>query len=280
MQQWRRARAGITLMELLVVVFIVTLLIALIVPLLNEARYPNRLPRCKRQMSMVFKGARLYLNDYDEYFPLAWHEGAGAGFGQVTFARSLIREAMDPNVDFRQARGDAAKAKMLEETVQFWSCPAQGLTNDYFSPPVIFRLPASHEMTEPYDQHTQYTELTAKIPSTQMPFLTDVAASTPRPDAADAPEEIRTGVPGAFKPGAFHLDGTSYDVFYGVAQSWSDWDSETKKGSGYERFDYRHGRESIHVIFLDGHIDRIEKTDTPRLEKLHERWNTALDADR
>jgi len=219
-------------------------------------------------MGQFFKGTRLYLNNFDEYFPLAWHEGAGDTVDAVTYSRFLIHAAIDTNIQYADAQDDAARAaELFTNTVLFWHDPATGLTNDFFSPPSIFRLPEPCEMAKPYDRHTLYTDLTSRVSSVEMPFLAQATASTPQPGAAtDVPEETRTGIPGAFKSAAFLLNGKSYDAFYGVARSWSD--------IGRERFDFRR-KGSVCVGFLDGRVDVIKKEDRHILDKIHRNWNAA-----
>jgi prepilin-type processing-associated H-X9-DG protein len=223
----------------------------------------------------------MYLNDFDEFFPLAWHEGSGSTVDTVTYNRFLIQVACDTNFASIEAEDDARKVEMLEQNVRFWSDPVEGLTDDYFSPPAIFRLPAPEERDKPYSKHTLYRAVTSRVVPVSMPFLADAAASTPRPDAEDAPPETRSGLAGAFKPAAFTFGDESYHAFYGVAKSWSRWDPDADLsewngtqnwGSGEERFDFRHNG-AINVLFLDGHVDTIKKTHGDRLTKLHDNWN-------
>jgi len=273
MQHPRHARTGMTVGEAVTLVLVFGVLAVLLLPILSGPQTSGPHPgMCRRHIGRLFKSMRLYLNNYGEFYPLAWHEGSGGGFGQVAYGRLLVHMASDTYLDFSKAKNDAAKVSMLEETVRSWSDPRPGLTNDYFSPPVTFRLPAPDEMTKPYSKHTQYTWLTARVAPSEMPFLADAAASTPQPDAEDVPPETRTGIPGGFKRDWLTVGGKSYHAFYGIARSWVGWDPATGAGTGPQRFDFRH-RGAVNVIFLDGHVDTIKQTDTARLRAVHEAWN-------
>jgi len=261
MRHTRQARAGITIGEFFVLAIVLALLVALLLPVLATARQADHYhSHCRSKMRCLFQGVRLYArNCYDGYLPLAWHEGSGDGFARVTYNRFLIRAVVDTNLQFSEMKNDAEKAEMVEESARSWSDEVQGLTNDYFSPPAIFRLPAPDEMTRPYDRHAKMSDFTKPD---AMPILADATASIPQPEGEG---ETLTGIPGGFKDDWITVDGVSYDVFYGVARSKTD--------TGASRFDFRHeGR--VHVVFLDGHSESIKKTDTARLRAVHEAWNT------
>ncbi|NQT85292.1 prepilin-type N-terminal cleavage/methylation domain-containing protein [bacterium] len=279
-----RENKGFTLVELLVVIGIIALLAAILLPVLAQATHAARSARCRSREGQLFKGARLYLNNYDEFFPVAWHTGTGGGSVEsVSFNRFLIHAAIDTNIEYGTAAGNATKAAQLfTNTVNFWSDPATGLTNYYFAPVAVFKVPS--DLTGPYRDHTQYTELTAKIPSTAMPMLTEVyAAVKPADPDTQTPAETQSGFPnGAGLTSGFVTEGAVLDAFWGVGRSFStSWvpaavgspPGTHGTGTGEVRFDYRHNG-GINVIFLDGHVDTIKKSHGERIEKLHDNWNT------
>ncbi|MCS6775740.1 MAG: type II secretion system protein [Chloroherpetonaceae bacterium] len=67
---WRR-RLAFTLVELLVVIAIVSVLAALLFPVYAQAREKARQSSCTSQMRQMNMAVTLYLQDYDERFPLA-----------------------------------------------------------------------------------------------------------------------------------------------------------------------------------------------------------------
>jgi prepilin-type processing-associated H-X9-DG protein len=252
-------RAGLTIGEVIVFVVLLALLVALLLPVLAKTREADHYhSHCRSRMRCLFQGVRMYLNNYDEFFPLAWHEGSGDGFGQVTYGRFLIQVVSDTSTDFHRAKTDAEKEEILDESIRFWSDEVHGRTRDYFSPPAVFRLPGPAEMSRPYDRHASMSDF---MKPDAMPILADVNASIPQ---AEGEGETLTGIPGAFKDDWITVNGVSYDVFYGVARSKTD--------TSASRFDFRHeGR--VHVVFIDGHSESIKETDTTRLRTVHENWN-------
>ena len=187
MRYSKRTTAGLTIGEIVVLGVLLALLVALLLPMLATATSPGCRFRCRHRQRLLFQGLRMYLNNYEEFFPLAWHEGSGDGLGEVTYSRFLIQMAADTNVQFGDATNDMEKTELFMNNTQFWHDPGRGLTNDYFSPPAIFRLPAPGEMTKPYGKNAHFRALTARTAPTQMPLLADVYASTPQPDAGDVP---------------------------------------------------------------------------------------------
>ncbi|MBI1335884.1 MAG: prepilin-type N-terminal cleavage/methylation domain-containing protein [Phycisphaera sp.] len=64
-------RTGFTLVELLVVVAIIAVLIAILLPSLNRARYQAKLVVCKSQMHQQCIGVTSYGTDYEGFYPEA-----------------------------------------------------------------------------------------------------------------------------------------------------------------------------------------------------------------
>jgi len=64
-----RRRIGFTLVELLVVVAILSVLIALLLPSLNKARYVAKKAVCASNQSQLARGLIIYATEYNSYFP-------------------------------------------------------------------------------------------------------------------------------------------------------------------------------------------------------------------
>lgn len=62
-------QAGFTLIELLVVIAIVSLLIALLLPSLQHARYITKILLCKTQLRQFAVGMRTYATDHNQWYP-------------------------------------------------------------------------------------------------------------------------------------------------------------------------------------------------------------------
>ncbi|MFQ3609975.1 MAG: prepilin-type N-terminal cleavage/methylation domain-containing protein [Fimbriimonadales bacterium] len=76
MQRRRRPELGLSLVELLVVVAIIALLVALLLPVLHQARKRSYTSTCISNLRQLVAAATMYRNDYGEY-PLYMEEMTG-----------------------------------------------------------------------------------------------------------------------------------------------------------------------------------------------------------
>ena len=91
------SRAAFSLIELLVVVSIIALLIAMLLPALGTARETARQVQCASNQRQVAIGFRMYLTDFDGWFPFA-QAGNSPDFGRVAiWHEALASEAQNPN---------------------------------------------------------------------------------------------------------------------------------------------------------------------------------------
>src|ERR1051326_7678262 len=65
-------RRGFTLIELLVVIAIIAILAAILFPVFAQAREKARSISCLSNVKQFGLGEQMYIQDYDETFPLAW----------------------------------------------------------------------------------------------------------------------------------------------------------------------------------------------------------------
>ncbi len=72
----KRSKSAFTLIELLVVVAIIALLVSMLLPTLGRAKMITRRVYCKNNLHDAYIGIRMYLNDNDEYMPLALQMGS------------------------------------------------------------------------------------------------------------------------------------------------------------------------------------------------------------
>src|SRR5687768_9156779 len=73
----RQARRAFTLIELLVVIAVIAILAAILFPVFAQAREKARAVSCLSNMKQIGTTAMMYVQDYDEQFPLAFTVGAG-----------------------------------------------------------------------------------------------------------------------------------------------------------------------------------------------------------
>ena len=72
-------RKGFTLIELLVVIAIIAILAAILFPVFAQARDKARQTTCTSNTKQIGLGAMMYINDYDETFPLGFGRAGGTG---------------------------------------------------------------------------------------------------------------------------------------------------------------------------------------------------------
>jgi prepilin-type N-terminal cleavage/methylation domain-containing protein/prepilin-type processing-associated H-X9-DG protein len=75
--RYERAR-GFTLIELLVVIAIIAILAAILFPVFARARENARRASCQSTLKQVGLGVKMYIQDYDEKFPLLQQPQGGA----------------------------------------------------------------------------------------------------------------------------------------------------------------------------------------------------------
>src|SRR3984957_10656640 len=68
-------RLAFTLIELLVVIAIIAILAAILFPVFAQAREQARKTTCLSNVKELGLGTLMYVQDYDETFPISWGNG-------------------------------------------------------------------------------------------------------------------------------------------------------------------------------------------------------------
>ena len=87
----RKLAPGFTLIELLVVIAIIAILAAILFPVFAQAREKARAISCLSNLRQIGLATQMYVQDYDEVFPLGytWDEGDNNGWGGTLWTVSL-----------------------------------------------------------------------------------------------------------------------------------------------------------------------------------------------
>jgi len=272
-------------------------LIALAVHVFTIQTPPPHRTRCKDMLFRNYLGLRLYLNTYQDFFPLAWLESERPDdrLGKLSYWRLLIQEQAESGFNriIDVEAHETAKMKFGTNKVS-WSDSAKGYTKDYFGPSLLFRGfmdPATMEIdttkhdsdANPCDRHAPYISVIGRdVPHSQRPVLTDVDASFPDPEITESDTKNRsltTGHGKDLKQGwtlaraTAPSDATSIDLFIGVGRSLRVYkETDADYGLLNSRFDFRHNG-SVNVLFLDGHVAAVRETDEGKLRAVHDAWN-------
>lgn len=241
MMPWERRRLpgsfppgrAFTLVELLVVIGIISLLISILLPAMNNARRQANTVKCASQMRQLGIAALLYANEYKQVIPR--DNFAGGHF----FASNLMPYLDGPHVD-RARQTDRAYLHGLYGGVPILHCP----TFD------IGRFTLTYTVNAIDFDLYQHARIYAPIPVVKI-------ARVPKPSEVAYLLEIndRRTDPMDYSTWDVHLlDHTTFrGTFRNPAPRMIRWDDKT-----------RHGNKT-NVAFLDGHVEtrRLEAKDLP-----------------
>jgi hypothetical protein len=128
----RRGRgryAGVSLVEVLIVVSIIVFLLALLVPGLGAARERARRLVCRGNLRQWGVALHLYRNAYNDYFPGEGTHGSGIGKRGTWYNELPPYLGLPPYKDFEGAN----KAIRELPNMHLWICPSKNLTDAYKS---------------------------------------------------------------------------------------------------------------------------------------------------
>ena len=108
-------KRGFTLLEILVVLFVICILAAFLFPVGSRSRESARRISCQSNLKQIGLGFMQYIRDYDEKFPLAYTDDDGSGDYNANFDRGWM-ENVQPYL----------------KSTQIFQCPSEA--SDYFPP--------------------------------------------------------------------------------------------------------------------------------------------------
>lgn len=108
-------KRGFTLLEVLVVLFVVCVLAALLFPVGARGRENARRSSCQSNLKQIGLGVLQYVRDYDEIYPLAYTDDDASGDYNANFDRGWM-QLVQPYI----------------KSTQVFQCPSEN--KDYFPP--------------------------------------------------------------------------------------------------------------------------------------------------
>ena len=116
----KRSSLGFTLIELLVVIAIIAILAAILFPVFAQAREKARAISCLSNVKQTSLGATMYVQDYDEYFPINLYLGnVGGGPCVMTFYQEIApyqKERPDPPLSVGFSRSGFCKGHVRDRS--------------------------------------------------------------------------------------------------------------------------------------------------------------------
>ena len=114
------ARKGFTLIELLVVIAIIAILAAILFPVFAQARDKARSISCLSNVKQVGLGFMMYVQDWDETFPIAW--GYPDGSTWFTAVYPYVKNGATPNPDYPKVAG--SRPYLDNRATGMFHCPS------------------------------------------------------------------------------------------------------------------------------------------------------------
>jgi len=136
----QRKSEGFTLIELLVVIAIIAILAAILFPVFAQAREKARQTSCLSNLKQLGTGYMMYVQDYDETFPLPCQSPTRINTVYASPPYLLVgRGAGTPHGDQWYPTQGANVVYPYTKNYNIWACPSAAL-KEQFNPPLSVQI--------------------------------------------------------------------------------------------------------------------------------------------
>jgi prepilin-type N-terminal cleavage/methylation domain-containing protein/prepilin-type processing-associated H-X9-DG protein len=125
-----RHRRGFTLIELLVVIAIIAILAAILFPVFAQAREKARQTSCLSNLKQIGQGYLMYLQDYDEQFPLDTQSPTRIGSVYWSPPNLVVTQRTAAYQSWYSTQGPNVLYPYLKD-YQVWACPSGSLAQAF-----------------------------------------------------------------------------------------------------------------------------------------------------
>ena len=138
----RRKSRGFTLIELLVVIAVIGILVALILPAVQQAREAARRAGCKNNLKQIGLALHNYLGSH-QVFPPGYVDlnavpnstpdiDLGPGWGWATFlVPHMDQDPIYNQINFNQGVGAGVNIQISQKSLPIYQCPSDGLQDPF-----------------------------------------------------------------------------------------------------------------------------------------------------
>lgn len=126
-------KIGFTLIELLVVIAIIAILAAILFPVFSQAREKARQSVCLTNMRQMGMAVSMYIQDYDERFPMDSHSGTNMPWVWLNSLEPYVRTKLlyrcpsDPSANWVKPLPGFRHTRKTSYVTNFWMTPRTGV---------------------------------------------------------------------------------------------------------------------------------------------------------
>lgn len=240
----RVSSRSFTLIELLVVITIISVLAALLMPVLSTAKERARAMQCSNNLSQIMVGMLMYLNDHDMRFPGGQHNPASGSPDKLGNTGGSFK-LLIPYIYNHEMLTKLTNGIIPNNFV--WTCPSDRLKNCTSAKGDIWAGIETWPVSYGFNYHIGWEDLRFEHPTKHYPL----AELSQVPVFIDMRERPYFYSDGPWLPAPMNQYRGLGDHFYTPPAAFAISDAA------------RHN-DGVHIAFGDGHVARIKREDIPK----------------